>query len=152
MTPGPSEIDACAVDDDHAIVSEPGTGKLVFLYLDAPRRYMGSLLEAVIRGTPDEVWVNRSHKAGMIEDAATATLQLELVETAETREERAQLLRSARQEIDGIRTGIDGCFEGPAEDDVLTDCYEAKGVWNVTEEVLAEIARELGFDEPPARR
>jgi hypothetical protein len=143
----PSPV-AMTSDASHAFASDPENGRMAYMYLDAPRmRFTSSYLERVIAATKDEAFVSGSAKVQMLATANAATTLFELGETAPNEPARKALMKQAAAKLYDIRDDIDGCFGGNVTDDVVTDCYEATGIWNVTGDLLEAIAEDLV--EPP---
>ena len=141
LSPSPLALTS---DASHAFSTDPENGRIAYMYLDPPRRrFTASYLTTVVVATKDEAFVNLASKAQMRNRAFTATTLFELGENAQNEEARKHLMRQAADRLYAIRADIDGCFGGNAEDDVMTDCYEATGIWNVTNQLLDAIADDL---------
>ena len=138
---------ALTVDGSHAFVSDPDNDKLAYLYLDPPRaRSVCSYLEKVVRATKDQVLTSPNRKRQMMSRAAVATNLFDLAERAPNEQARKALMIQAADRMDRIREKMDGCCGGDASDGVLTDCYEATPIWNVTGGLLEAMSEDLMTD------
>ena len=139
---------ALTVDASHAFIADTEGDVVDYMYLDAPRsRFAASYLERVIAGAKPGSFLGNAQQQ-MENDAAVATSLFVLAETAPDEAAVRALMTQAESRLQTLRSKIDGCYGGDPTDDEMNDCYEAAGIWNVTEELLGAMAWALVSEEP----